>query len=226
MAAPPPKLFVKLKKKFAKGDDLVYSIFIFNDNQQIWNHLFQRDIMNRFNTPTNVYTTNGTAAAQRMYNVWAESEDEEDTLANSVLPYPNLNKGYVWKNNNITTKLHRKEKKRGKKRGRIDCRSLKKDMVIELLGEPFVMIEATERTLVSMMKFCTFNFRFKMNSILGATTINKLDYNRFIISNNLIGALRTFDITVFKNEEEGENVVEEGENVVSESDSSSSDSEC
>lgn len=196
MAAPPPKVFVKAKNKFTKGDDPVFSVFVFGNDRDVWNHLFQRDLFNRFSVDTKVYTMWGGTYIEKFYRVWADSEDNEDTLVNSCLPYPNVDKGYVWRDLSLTQKLHKKVMKRGKKRGRIDCTSLKSKMITDLCGEAFVAIDVTQKTLVMMLQMCTYEFQFKLNSPLGATEISKINYNAFIQKSDLIGCVRMFDTTI------------------------------
>ena len=227
MAAPPPKVFVKAKKRFSKGDDPVFSVFIFREYRDIWNHLFQRDILNRFGVDTKVYTMWGGAAIDQFYRIWASSENSEDTLFNSCLPYPNLDKGYVWRDNEVNDKLHKKVMKRGRKRGRIDCTSLKSKMVVDLCGEAFVAIDVIEKTLAQMLQLCTYEFQFKLKSSLGANDISKTNYGKLAKTNDLIGCLRLFDAVVIsangvtQNDEEAVDQIDDGSASYSESESDS-----
>lgn len=64
---------------------------------------------------------------------WSNSDHPDDTVADSMLPLPNL-KTYFWSHPMIREKVARKTKKLTRsKRKRIDITSIKKDMIPEFM---------------------------------------------------------------------------------------------
>ena len=155
----------------------VYSIFIFQNRVTMMNHVLSRPILNRFTTWTDV----GEADWENMdqiYSDWASSMHVNDTLFDSVLPYPNT-KTYVWNNSSVNRFVQEQRDhiiKRKKKRKRIDLCQIKTYMARELMNTPFVVIEMTEHTYLKVKNKISLLYRFKMiESRLSQNEMDRMD---------------------------------------------------
>jgi hypothetical protein len=234
MAEPPTLVFAKKKGAVPNRDNsVILSVFVFNSNQAFFNTIFQRNVLNRFTTPTDVYCFYWKHVQELLLKTWADSDHPDDTVADSMLPLPNL-KSYYWKDEYVRSKIDKKNKKLSRtKRKRIDTSSIKHMMIDELMTLGTYVIEMRSTLFESIVKTCdtaTHIGVFKIPSTLSQSEISRLQCSQPRVDNNVVGFLQSigsFQSPSIRNNEnederEDENSVHSGSDIDA---SSSSDSD-
>lgn len=195
MAEPPTLVFAKKKGAVPNRDNsVILSVFVFNSNQAFFNTIFQRNVLNRFTAPTDVYCFYWKQVQEILLQQWADSNHPDDTVADSMLPLPNL-KTYYWRDNCIRSKIDKKTKKLSRtKRKRIDTSSIKHIMIDELMTLGTYVIELRYTLFESIVKTCdtaTHLGVFKIPSTLSQSEISRLQCSQPRVDNNVVGFLQS-----------------------------------
>lgn len=212
MAEPPTLVFAKKKGAVPNRDNsVILSVFVFNSNQAFFNTIFQRNVLNRFTTPTDVYCFYWKHVQELLLKTWADSDHPDDTVADSMLPLPNL-KSYYWKDEYVRSKIDKKNKKLSRtKRKRIDTSSIKHMMIDELMVINTYVIELRSTLFESIVKTCdtaTHLGVFKIPSTLSQSEISRLQCSQPRVDNNVVGFLQSIGSFQSPSTRNNENEVE------------------
>ena len=174
-------LFVKDKGISPFSSELVKTVFIFRTPSCLFNTVFQRNIINRFQKWTFVTTLHDTQI-HSLYSIWSDSQSSDNTIADSLLPFPNT-KTYVWDSHELNYQFQQLRNsqslpRNSTNRNRYNIYSLKKMCIPYLLKENCVVLEMTVSLLNHIMNLnhILFLWKFKIDHTIKQHELNTTDY--------------------------------------------------
>jgi len=220
MATHPTTIFVKKKGAVPNKDsEVILTVFVFNSLQTLFNTVHQRVVLNRFAVDTDVYTVYWKDLHTNLLAKWSHSDHPDDTVADSMLPLPNL-KTYYWSDPRVREKISRKTRKLSHtKRKRIDISSIKKHMIDELIAQGMCILKSCVRNTLGIQRIfssrtgasyvleirsCLFDSilsegeaiyhvgKFKIDRPYSQSELNKIDCRVPKLENDLEGFLKKF----------------------------------
>lgn len=185
----------------SKHSNLVLTVFFFRTQVDFFNIFFQKSCLKRMDKDCRI-----ACITQEQHNelldCWARSLKSDDTIFDSMLPYPNTKK-YVWSNSDTNEIIHqlRMEQHDSRNKGRPNFRPKHKQSMLSTLSNvDHYVIEIREDTFERCQATLPFVFthKFEMNTDLRSAQLNNINYDICRRTLQIHDAIKCFAISFEK----------------------------